>query len=534
LFALNATYNEVTKGRNDIRATEATISLPDDGRPVYDAVCSGTVPELVKTEGKLTGKFRFGAGQMRVFARTARSIGGIRVSTPTVVRELVVEQQPLRVEFGAALVDAEGRLLTGSAPLSIRLVDPLGTVRHAIHRATRQGTFTGSLPLAVNDPPGEWTLEVRELLAGKADSVKFRFAPPARAAAAAGETRRALYFGNELDNVFRFGRTHHKVTVVPGGSPFNAAAATRLVESLKPWGIECQVLDAAAASKARKLSEEEALTWIGLQYTGSGQIKPGDGNAPSIAGFAVTGPVILLGNAEDHPMIDFLAKQKTLPYKADKHYFPGPSRGFVAWQRDAVGKGQESIALIAYDEAGMQEAVGTLYEMIAGLDPLTRYQQPSVSAIAPAKSSSAIPAAKIAWEARLPDRVRALKVEGLGVTALSHDGSQSTIDVGTGKVTAAKPLTEADLEQTVKAIAPDAAAQQAAAAHARPDRIVKLAAGAGGKLAVAYWGGTVRVAGADGKVASEQMLPQDVTALVWQNGRLLVGLADGRVVALAP
>ena len=37
--------------------------------------------------GKLAGHFRFGAGQMRVFARTARPIGKMAALAPLVVRD---------------------------------------------------------------------------------------------------------------------------------------------------------------------------------------------------------------------------------------------------------------------------------------------------------------------------------------------------------------------------------------------------------------------------------------------------------------
>ena len=56
--------------------------------------------------------------------------------------------------------------------------------------------------------------------------------------------------------------------------------------------------------------------------------------------------------------------------------FPGNTRGYLAWQRDGIGKGQESITGIAYDTAGMSEAVGSLYEAIAGLEPLTPWTLP--------------------------------------------------------------------------------------------------------------------------------------------------------------
>jgi hypothetical protein len=68
--------------------------------------------------------------------------------------------------------------------------------------------------------------------------------------------------------------------------------------------------------------------------------------------------------------------------------------------------------------------------------------------------------------------------------------------------------------------------------QARPDRILKLSAEHGGNVAVAYWGGTLRVVDSQGKVKAEQQMPQDVTALTWLGEKLVVGLADGRVMAL--
>jgi hypothetical protein len=50
---------------------------------------------------------------------------------------------------------------------------------------------------------------------------------------------------------------------------------------------------------------------------------------------------------------------------------------------------------------------------------------------------------------------------------------------------------------------------------------------------VGYWGGTLQVFDADGRLRTSQLLPQDLTAVAWLNGKLVAGLADGRVVALA-
>jgi hypothetical protein len=258
------------------------------------------------------------------------------------------------------------------------------------------------------------------------------------------------------------------------------------------------------------------------------------GNAPVHAGFAVRGPVILLGNPEDHPIIKYLLTEKFLPYVPSPGTFPGVGRGILAWQRDGIGRGQESITLIAYDEAGMSEAVGSFYEAVAGLEPLTRWTLPQTGGIVPAKMAPGLaPAATVAWTVKLPDRVVALRHAKNGWTALTHDGSLSTIDMQ-GKLTANKLLDAAEAELAAKELtfSPDAAAIAAMKKQERPDRMAKLAVRYNGMAAVAYWGGTLRVVDSQGKMKTEQQLPQDITAMSWTDGQLAVGLADGQLMRL--
>src|SRR5262249_31008764 len=180
----------------------------------------GPVEEFRADGAKRSARFRFGPGQMRVFARTARPLGGVRVATPVLTRELAREREPIQLDVSATVVDDRGRTLSGSVPLHVRLIDPLGVTRHELYRATRLGTFQASLPLAANDPPGEWKLVVRELLNNGEDGVTFTYAAPVRVAAIAGATPRAVYHGNDLENVFRFARTHRSVTIVKGTSAY--------------------------------------------------------------------------------------------------------------------------------------------------------------------------------------------------------------------------------------------------------------------------------------------------------------------------
>jgi WD40 repeat protein len=88
----------------------------------------------------------------------------------------------------------------------------------------------------------------------------------------------------------------------------------------------------------------------------------------------------------------------------------------------------------------MSEAVGTLYEMAAGLDPLTTYELPSSNSVTLA--AQALVAAEIPalWDATLPDGAMAVKALPKGRAAtLSKDGSLSLLS-GDGKIAWQKPL----------------------------------------------------------------------------------------------
>ncbi len=417
LFAVNDSYDAEVGAKNSTRPTVATIGLPADGRPVYDAMLGGALPQF-KAQGKLlSGQFRFGVGQMRVFARTTRPIGGVQVASPTLFRDYTVANAPLHLDVTASLVDEQQTLLSGSAPMEIKLLDPLGVTRYDLYRATDHGVLKESLPLAANDPAGTWTVVVTELLSNKAGHACWSYTPPAQCGALAGATQRAVYFGNDWEHINKFFRTQQDVTIVRGSGGYNATAADRLAESLKPWGIRCTIVNAVDVAKPRQLPVEAKATWRGLQ----GGV---DSNLPVNVGFALQGPAILLGTPADNPLIMFLQQQEFLPYVPGDD-FPGRGRGYLAWQLDGIGYGQESITAIADDATGMAEAVGTLYEMAAGLAPLTPLAQPVGSDITVAmKAPAHAPALPLAWQAQLPDRAAAVKaLPGGQAVVLSEDGT---------------------------------------------------------------------------------------------------------------
>jgi len=436
VFAVNAGYDDVfadgPERHHAIRTAAATIRLPADGRAVYDALASGPAP-FQKLGDELVAKLRFGPGQMRVFARTARPIGNVKAAAPILRRDLTRDRAPLAVEVGAVVLDDRGGVLAGSVPLEVTVTDPLGATRYHLYRSTDQGIWRLALPLAANDPAGAWTVKVRDLLAGTEDSATFAYAPAGDCGALAGAARRAIVLDAQRENIYRFFRVHRKVQIVTGGSDYNAPAAQRLAEALKPWDVACTITTAEAVNRPRPISEEEAPTWSGPGHTGRGLIKPGDKNPIPHVGYDVEAAVILLGTPEDNPLIKSLTGRhghggSLLPYEPKAGRFPGPGRGMVAWQRDAVGFERDSIALVAHDAEGMAEAVGTLYEICAGLAPLTRWVQPDANEVAPARAAEAAPAAAVAWQTALPDRVLDLRALPAGLLVLANDGTVARLD----------------------------------------------------------------------------------------------------------
>jgi len=528
LFAVNAEYDYKAGQYLSMKPAVATIGLPDDGRTVYDAVRGGAFAEL---KGGAKGALRFGPGQMHVFARTARPIGTVKALAPVLTRDLTLAQAPIRVEVGAALLDAKGGVLSGSAPLHIQVVDPLGSIRYERFVATRLGTATVSLPLAANDPAGQWKAVVRELLSGTEDTATFAYQPLEKCGMLAGATHRAVFFAPDFDRVHRFARIAREATIVTGSGDY-AAAAKRLADIVEPWGLRCKVVAAADVAKPRELRPEEAETWVGIEF---GRAKPGRENSVAKAGFDLVGHAILLGTPQDNPLIAHVEKMKVLPYAPKADEMPGRGRGYIAWQRDIIGIGQESITLIAYDAEGMAEAVGTLYEMVAGIQPLTPWRMPAAHSVAAATAAPGLlPELKTAWVAVLPDRVVAMKALTNGLRVLTHDDSLSNLSAG-GKLASQTPVAPEDREKAAADLRPDPqnASRDLPKENLPQDRIVKLMATRPPVTAVAFWGGTLITYDAAGAPKSRQQMPQDITALAWLGDTLAVGLADGRVVGLA-
>jgi len=381
VFAVNFTIGSQSEkgGAAQPGPVAATITLPDNGRPVYDAM-AGKELAFAKGNGGVSAKIDFAAGDMKAFARPARPIGGVLVSVPVVHFDLTREDQPpIQMDLAATLVGKDNRVISGTAPLQFVVKDPAGNVRYNLFRATDAGVCSLTLPLAANDPAGKWTVEVTDLLAGTKGAANFEFKPLTRARNVAGATHRAVFFGDDKPNIYRFFRDQRSVTIAIGTSDYNRAAAERLVKILKPYNITAEIVMAKDVP-ARELTEEEAFTWCGT--SSAGKQKVGRENNPAVVGWDIPNAVIVLGTPEDNVMIRHLAQPNRymLPYRVSPT-FPGRGNGLVAWNNQALGHDIQALACVAYDAEGMSQAVGTLFELGVGLDPLLPLALPNSAVI---------------------------------------------------------------------------------------------------------------------------------------------------------
>ncbi len=521
-FAVNYTpadgYNEAGGGYGTPLPAKATLTMAADGRPVYDAIHCGLVPEFSEKKKTVTGTFQFGPGQMRAFALTARPIGGVSVGAPTLNRDLTRETEPVRVECAATLLDDKGAILAGTAPLQIKVVDPLGDVRYDLYRATDAGICALALPLAANDPAGKWTVTVKELLSGKEGAASFTYAPATNCGVAAGASARALYFPDDKPNFYNFFRNNRQIVIVKGTSDYCNAAADRLAAALEPYNVKATIMTAAEANKPRPLTAIEAATWCGTGASGS--LKVGDANPATQVGFNLPGPTILLGNAKDNPLIGWMTTDNVLPYKVTAD-FPGTGRGMLAWNLMALGHDIESIACIANDADGLNEAVGTLYTLGAGLDPVTPLVLPTSNSITPAAKSVAVPAPAVLWQATLTDRVTAITVAMDGtVSAYTANGQLTDFDAK-GKMGKSK------LELAPVTAKPTIDVSKLPKDKLMPALKQKQTLVNGDLTALAYIGGCVQIFDAAGNLKAQGQLPTDITAVAWGGTTLAVGLSDG-------
>ena len=116
----------------------------------------------------------------------------------------------------------------------------------------------------------------------------------------------------------------------------------------------------------------------------------------------------------------------------------------------------------------------------------------------------------------------------VSTVAMPTDGVASLAATGDGFVVATEPDSTV---RKLKAVA-GKEGEQVVWEHRVPRRLVKKVAASANRVAVACWGGTLRVLDAGGAPVGQAHFTCDIADVAWAGTTLVVGLADGRVLGL--
>jgi hypothetical protein len=136
------------------------VTIPAGHWAAYDVLQGKRIP-LQKAGDRLAFQAdmeRFGGELVALYPQ---AIAGVSVEVGRVV--LRGQSAPLTIR----VVGQDGKPLPGAQPLSVEVVTPAGAWAEITGaHATDDGLWTATLNPAINDPPGLWRAQVRELSSG--------------------------------------------------------------------------------------------------------------------------------------------------------------------------------------------------------------------------------------------------------------------------------------------------------------------------------------------------------------------------------
>jgi len=516
LFAVNVSFDFSKNNRLALKSNDCEIEINGDYK-IYNLLTNGEDDSFKKRKNKLNGKISFGPGQMKAYALLKSPISKVNISDVDLNLDYTLKKNQSTINFSIFLIDENGNIIKSPVPLKIVVKDPQNNERYYLYRATENGFLNITLPFGLNEPAGEWKVSVEELISGKKSEKIFNYSSPKETPSVLGMFERAIYLENDIDRIYRFARDNREITIIVGKSQFDKNAGERLRKILSAWDIKCEIVEADNV-KVRSLSEEEAKTWVGLVYTGSGQIKSGDTNPPILVGFDIKGSAILIGNPEDNKIIKFLLDNGFLPFTPDKN-LPGEKRGMIAWQYYGVGFERESVSLIAYDEEGMNEALGTFYEIIHGIEPLTPFIYPVKATLTSGKTTSSFKSPEIVWKKFLQDRPISIKADDK-IEIITMKKEILNIDKK-GNILSIKEISEIpEIKEELKVIEKD---------NFLKEKILKMIKEKGNRKVYVYWGGYYQIIGEKNEI---YVIPEqkEISCIEIMDDGLVIGLADGYLI----
>jgi outer membrane protein assembly factor BamB len=352
LFAINMTppptdskkpsgWWDGTPDQYGVLPVREKILLPAGASAVYDVLSGAEVP-LSPDGDKRAIEADLASVPARLYALLPERIAKLNLSATPAVRP----GESLRVR--ASVAGAAGAPLDAAVPLRLLFKDPAGKEKYCLYRVTAKAGAEELLPVAINDAPGTWTLEVTELFSGKTAALGVEVRGDAKLPASLSRELGEVIVCDGAPVAGLLQRKKPLLIVPDGEAPGLLAAASKLEEALRAKGIPCELKEAKG-------------------FVGDG--KPTE---PKRDGYAfhlpsVRGNMILLSLPGGGSLAGPLWASR-LPIRHLSENYPGKGRGLLAYAWSPFSGQEDVILLGAGDESGLEKAVTKLLEL-AGTKP---------------------------------------------------------------------------------------------------------------------------------------------------------------------
>ncbi|MFH0963699.1 MAG: hypothetical protein V2A58_06770 [Planctomycetota bacterium] len=151
-------------------AQRTTVRIRRQDAVIYDALARRAVNPHAYGDW-LAWDVDLDPGEGRIFVVMPMPIDRIGVEVPTEVKKGMSTKVTVTVR------DAGGRPIAGLAPLQVTIKDSQGSTNdYSDYCVARNGEATLTLPIAKNEPSGDWTVTVRELYGGEKGGCFFKVA----------------------------------------------------------------------------------------------------------------------------------------------------------------------------------------------------------------------------------------------------------------------------------------------------------------------------------------------------------------------
>jgi hypothetical protein len=352
------------------RAKEAPVRLRDPKAAVYDLATLRQLEGTVE-DGRLLLKLDLFDNPGLILAALPEPIEAVTTNAPAELKagdELFAD---------ARLIGKSGKPINGPTPARFVLSDPRGKQADPLFRAA--GVENPAwFRLGLNAEPGEWRLEVTDMVSGRQIVAPIRVSPADKPLPVAHAAKKAIV--PRLEATVRFLKDKDPKRIVLEENQRNLKPlAEKLAEAFRQAGGAAQVLEADPTTfgeillrwyptdvEQKQYREVEQAKLIGVRQDMESYVDPKTRqHVFSIGGYAGIPPVYILR----HPNIVFgggrLAESLriAIPYGVSPDD-PGPGNAVLALAFSAFEARKHTLAILASDragyEVGIEEAIAVL------------------------------------------------------------------------------------------------------------------------------------------------------------------------------